>query len=103
MNIHEYQAKALLKEFGAPVAQGVPIFSEGDVDAAAEQVLDAKVILWAGHCSVHKLFRPEHCDEIAEANETADTPTTILVHPECCKEVVDKADGPADLNVHVGQ
>ena len=27
---------------------------------------DAKVILWAGHCSVHKLFRPEHVDEIRE-------------------------------------
>ena len=34
MNIHEYQAKALLKEYGAPVAKGVPILSKGDVDAA---------------------------------------------------------------------
>lgn len=36
MNIHEYQAKALLKSFGAPVAQGVPIMSADDVDAAIE-------------------------------------------------------------------
>lgn len=34
MNIHEYQAKALLKEFGAPVAAGVPILSHEDVEAA---------------------------------------------------------------------
>ncbi|MEZ5789958.1 MAG: ADP-forming succinate--CoA ligase subunit beta [Nitratireductor sp.] len=34
MNIHEYQAKALLKEYGAPVAKGVPILSASDVDAA---------------------------------------------------------------------
>jgi succinyl-CoA synthetase beta subunit len=34
MNIHEYQAKALLKEFGAPVAAGVPIFAASDVDTA---------------------------------------------------------------------
>ena len=34
MNIHEYQAKALLKEFGAPVAHGVPILSAGEVDKA---------------------------------------------------------------------
>ena len=34
MNIHEYQAKAVLKEFGAPVAEGVPILSEADVDKA---------------------------------------------------------------------
>ena len=34
MNIHEYQAKQLLKGFGAPVAKGVPILNPGDVDAA---------------------------------------------------------------------
>jgi len=34
MNIHEYQAKALLKEYGAPVAAGIPIMSADDVDAA---------------------------------------------------------------------
>ncbi|MBA4784045.1 MAG: ADP-forming succinate--CoA ligase subunit beta [Rhizobiales bacterium] len=34
MNIHEYQAKALLKSFGAPVADGVPIMQESDADAA---------------------------------------------------------------------
>ncbi len=35
MNIHEYQAKALLKTFGAPVADGVPIFSADEAAAAA--------------------------------------------------------------------
>jgi len=34
MNIHEYQAKALLKKFGAPVSDGVPILSHDDIDAA---------------------------------------------------------------------
>ena len=57
-----------------------------------EQLLRSKVILWAGHCSVHKLFRPEHCDQVRSADLAAGTNTTILVHPECCKEVVDKAD-----------
>ncbi|WP_319772375.1 ADP-forming succinate--CoA ligase subunit beta [Breoghania sp.] len=38
MNIHEYQAKALLKEFGAPVASGVPIFSADEAEAAAKQL-----------------------------------------------------------------
>ena len=27
MNIHEYQAKAVLREFGVPVPRGVPAFS----------------------------------------------------------------------------
>lgn len=60
--------------------------------ATPEQVLRAKAILWAGHCSVHKLFRPEHCDEIRALDKANGTTTTILVHPECCKEVVDKSD-----------
>ena len=34
MNIHEYQAKALLKQFGAPVSDGIPILSPDDIDAA---------------------------------------------------------------------
>ncbi|HEY8593883.1 MAG TPA: ADP-forming succinate--CoA ligase subunit beta [Devosiaceae bacterium] len=35
MNIHEHQAKALLKEYGVPVAQGVAVFSPDEAAAAA--------------------------------------------------------------------
>jgi len=35
MNIHEYQGKQLLKAFGAPVAEGVAIFSAAEAEAAA--------------------------------------------------------------------
>ena len=38
MNIHEYQAKALLKSYGAPVADGVAIFSADQAEAAAKQL-----------------------------------------------------------------
>ncbi|AYG67648.1 MULTISPECIES: ADP-forming succinate--CoA ligase subunit beta [unclassified Rhizobium] len=38
MNIHEYQAKALLKTYGAPVADGVAIFSADEAAAAAQQL-----------------------------------------------------------------
>ena len=34
MNIHEYQAKAILKEAGASVSKGVPILNLGDVEDA---------------------------------------------------------------------
>jgi quinolinate synthase len=59
-----------------------------------QRLLDARVILWAGHCSVHRLFRPEHCDQIAALNagKRGKERMKILVHPECCKEVVDRAD-----------
>jgi quinolinate synthase len=56
--------------------------------ATVDELLESRVILWAGHCSVHKLFRPEHCDEVRESDKAM----KILVHPECCKEVVDKSD-----------
>jgi succinyl-CoA synthetase beta subunit len=38
MNIHEYQAKAVLKEFGAPVPKGVPAFTVDEAVKAAEQL-----------------------------------------------------------------
>jgi len=38
MNIHEYQAKAILKEFGAPVSRGVPIHKAADAEAAAKEL-----------------------------------------------------------------
>jgi len=51
-----------------------------------EAVRDADILLWQGHCSVHKLFRPEH---VAQARADG---RTVLVHPECGQEVVDIAD-----------
>ncbi|AWC21625.1 Succinyl-CoA ligase [ADP-forming] subunit beta [Aminobacter sp. MSH1] len=36
MNIHEYQGKQLLKGFGAPVADGVPVFKIEEAEAAAK-------------------------------------------------------------------
>src|SRR5215469_10181163 len=38
MNIHEYQAKALLGEFGAPISKGVPVLKAADAEAAAKQL-----------------------------------------------------------------
>ncbi|GAA4721825.1 quinolinate synthase NadA [Nocardioides conyzicola] len=53
-----------------------------------EQLRDAKMILWKGHCSVHGRFTEEVVDELR-----ATIPgVQILVHPECKHEVVLKAD-----------
>ena len=54
----------------------------------AEQLRDAKVILWRGHCSVHGRFSPDVVDELRETIPGVN----ILVHPECQHEVVLKAD-----------
>jgi quinolinate synthase len=55
------------------------------------QLRSAHVLLWAGHCSVHKLFRPEQIDEVRREYASKGG-ITVLVHPECIKEVVDQAD-----------
>src|SRR5450759_440787 len=36
MNIHEYQAKSLLHEFGVPISKGMPVLRATDSDAAAK-------------------------------------------------------------------
>ncbi|MEO8398060.1 MAG: quinolinate synthase NadA, partial [Chloroflexota bacterium] len=46
------------------------------------------IILWAGHCSVHQQFRPEHVDLWRKHHPDIN----VIVHPECAMEVVDKAD-----------
>src|SRR6185503_18443879 len=38
MNIHEYQAKAILRGFGAPIPGGIPAFSVDEAVRAAEQL-----------------------------------------------------------------
>ncbi|MBO6795617.1 ADP-forming succinate--CoA ligase subunit beta [Maricaulis sp.] len=50
MNIHEHQAKAVLKSFGAPVADGVAIFSADDAAAAADQLPGP---LWVVKSQIH--------------------------------------------------
>jgi succinyl-CoA synthetase beta subunit len=38
MNIHEYQAKAVLAEFGVPVPRGIPAFTVAEAERAAHQL-----------------------------------------------------------------
>nr|WP_062443463.1 quinolinate synthase NadA [Herbidospora daliensis] len=53
-----------------------------------EQLKNAKMILWKGHCSVHGRFTAENVDDVR-----ARVPgVNVLVHPECRHEVVTKAD-----------
>jgi succinyl-CoA synthetase beta subunit len=38
MNIHEYQAKTVLKEFGVPLSKGAPAFTPDEAQAVAEEL-----------------------------------------------------------------
>ena len=54
----------------------------------AQQVRDARMILWRGHCSVHGRFSTE-----AVAQARRDIPgVKVIVHPECRYEVCEAAD-----------
>ncbi len=50
MNIHEYQAKALLKKYGAPVSRGVPVLKAEDAEAAAKELGGP---LWVVKSQIH--------------------------------------------------
>ncbi|MFI0444927.1 quinolinate synthase NadA [Actinomadura sp. 6N118] len=53
-----------------------------------QQMRDAKMLLWRGHCSVHGRFSKESVDDVR-----ARVPgVNVLVHPECRHEVVLSAD-----------
>ena len=50
MNIHEYQAKALLHQFGVPISKGAPVLRAADAYAAAK-TLDGPI--WVVKSQIH--------------------------------------------------
>jgi len=66
MNIHEYQGKALLKEFGAPVSRGVAIFSAEEAEAAAKELGGP---LWVVKSQIHAGGRGKGKFKEADAGE----------------------------------
>ena len=54
----------------------------------AEQLRDARMILWRGHCSVHGRFTLDSVNDVRERVPGVN----VLVHPECRHEVVNAAD-----------
>ena len=66
MNIHEYQAKAVLKSFGAPVAEGVPVLSLDDVQKAVDSLPGP---LWVVKSQIHAGGRGKGKFVEAEAGE----------------------------------
>jgi len=53
-----------------------------------EQIKNAKVILWRGHCSVHGRFTVKNIDDV----RVKLSGVKVLVHPECQHDVVSNAD-----------
>jgi quinolinate synthase len=76
-------------KFGIPLDKMALWNPHEDLGGNTEQQLhEAKLILWRGHCSVHGRFKPWHVDKIR-----AEVPgVQVLVHPECMREVVEMSD-----------
>ena len=53
-----------------------------------EQIKQASLILWKGHCSVHQMFQPTHVTHF----KTHYPNIQVIVHPECHEDVVNQAD-----------
>ena len=47
MNIHEHQAKEILKEFGAPVSKGVVVFSLDEIESKVKELKAGEYVLKA--------------------------------------------------------
>ena len=76
-------------KFGIPLDKMVLWNPHEELGGNTEEALhNAKLILWRGHCSVHGRFKPWHVDKVRK-----DIPgVTVLVHPECMREVVEISD-----------
>ena len=66
MNIHEYQAKGVLREFGVPVPSGVAILDAAEADAAAAKIPGP---VWVVKSQIHAGGRGKGKFKEAEAGE----------------------------------
>ncbi len=84
------------KAMGVPLAQ-MPMWNPrkplgGSTDA---QIVDSRVILWHGFCSVHRRFTVDQIDK-ARAEHPG---VRVIVHPECPMDVVDAADEAGSTDI----
>lgn len=87
-------------KFGIPLEQMIvwnPL--RGAYDDVSGDLTATKVILWKGHCSVHQTFTVDHIRQYRER----DPEFRILVHPECCYDVVQAADDDGSTDYIIKQ
>src|SRR5690349_5375755 len=53
-----------------------------------DQIRNAKMILWKGHCSVHQMFQPQHVARWRQEHPNG----FVISHPECGFEVCKASD-----------
>ncbi len=74
------------------IANGqMPVWNPHDQEMGGnseQAIIESRVILWKGHCSVHQMFQADHVASFRKNHPGI----KILVHPECPQEVNDIAD-----------
>ncbi len=54
----------------------------------SQELVDSRIVLWKGHCSVHGRFLTEHVDRVRERYPDI----RVITHPECRFDVVQASD-----------
>ncbi|ODT78267.1 MAG: quinolinate synthetase [Nitrosomonadales bacterium SCN 54-20] len=76
-------------KLGIPLEQmAVWDFDEPMGGLSPEQIRNAKILLWKGHCSVHQMFQPQHI--LRFRNQYPEG--KVISHPECSFEVCKNSD-----------
>lgn len=63
-------------------------FDEPMGGLSPEQIRNAKILLWKGHCSVHQMFQPQHILRFRNQHPEG----KVISHPECSFEVCKNSD-----------
>ena len=97
MNIHEYQAKALLGKFGAPVPIGFPILTAADAETA---IAGLPGPVWVVKSQIHAGGRGKGKFKEAEAGEKGGV--RLAKSPEEAKEFVGQMLGKTLVTLQTG-
>jgi succinyl-CoA synthetase beta subunit len=104
MNIHEYQAKAILRDYGATVAKGHPVL---DPDHAREAVDELGGPVWVVKAQIHAggrgkgTFRETDAGQKGGVRVTRDPEEAVqFVRQMLGRTLVTKQTGPAGKQVH---
>ncbi|GMG83309.1 ADP-forming succinate--CoA ligase subunit beta [Paralimibaculum aggregatum] len=103
MNIHEYQAKEILRSYGAPVGKGVPVLKAEDAAKAVEELGGP---VWVVKAQIHAGGRGKGTFKEAEAGEKggvrvvkAEDEAIAMVEQMLGKTLVTHQTGPAGKQV----
>ncbi len=104
MNIHEYQAKAILKTFGVPVSRGVAVLNAKEAEAAAKELGGP---LWVVKSQIHaggrgkgKFKEPEAGDKGGVRLAKSVDEVKAFVNQMLGKTLVTIQTGPAGKQVN---